>query len=86
MNRLCAIDFLDLLYRLRQQVKWARGATNCFPRNMRVDGCCAQAAMAEQDLNDPDVGAGFKEMGRKGMSERAYRGSFGQTGGSAGLN
>jgi hypothetical protein len=41
--------------------------------------------MAEQDLNDPDVGAGFKEMGRKGMSERAYLGSFRQTGGSAGL-
>jgi len=69
MNRLCALEFLYLLYRLRQQVERVAGGANGSRRDMGVTGRGPEAAMAEQDLDDADVGAGFEKMSRKGMPE-----------------
>src|SRR5512139_2877068 len=85
-NRLCVRDLLDLGYGLRHQVKRAARRTNGFPRNVRVAGGRPQAAMTEQDLDDADVGAGFQEMGGKGMPQGPDRRSLGQTGGNAGFD
>ena len=86
MNRLCALEFLDLLYRLRQQVEWAGCGTNGFAGNVCVTGRGAQAAMAKQDLDDADVSAGFQKMSREGMPQRTYMHPLGQAGRSAGLD
>lgn len=86
MNRLCALEFLDLLYRLGQQVERAAGRADGCRRNMGITGRGAQAAMTEQDLDDTDVSARFEEMSRKGMPQRTYMHPLGQASRSAGLD
>jgi len=75
-NRLCALEFLDLLYRLGQQVERAAGGANGCRRNMGITSRGAKTAMTEQNLDDTDVGARFEEMSRKGMPQRTYRDSL----------
>jgi hypothetical protein len=36
---------------------------------MQIDGRYFEVAMAEQDLNSAQVGAGFKKMGRETMAQ-----------------
>ena len=51
---------------------------------MRVAGGGAQAVVAEQDLNDTDVGAGLQQMGCETVAQRMGGESLGQPTGVAG--
>ena len=44
----------------------------------RVAGRRRQVAVAEQDLNDPDVGASLQQVGREAVAQRVHRHPLGQ--------
>lgn len=48
-------------------------------RDLRVARRRRQIVVAEQDLNDPDIGSVLQEMGREAVAQRMHRHAFGQT-------
>ena len=63
-----------------EPIERALGPLDQPSRNTRVARCARQIGMAEQDLNDPNVGAALQKMGGEAVPERMHRHPFGQTG------
>ena len=42
-------------------------------RNLRITGSCGQLGVAEQHLDDPDIGIGLQQMGREAVAESVQR-------------
>src|SRR5580658_814674 len=53
----------------RQCIKRAGGGAEMPLGQMQIDGRYFEVAMAEQDLDGAQVGAGFKKMGRETMAQ-----------------
>lgn len=65
-------------------IHWALDVEPGTVEDMRVDNRCTDILVAEQFLDGPDVGPGFEEMRRKGVTERVTGDSFVQVGLSCG--
>ena len=57
------------LRRKRERIERAGGRAEMPLGQMQVDGCNFEVAMAEQDLNRAQVGAGFEKVGRKTVAQ-----------------
>lgn len=55
--------------RARQQIKRARCRAHFAGRDAEIFCCGRQTAMAEQQLDGANVGARFKQVNRKGMTQ-----------------
>jgi len=64
-GRLAVLDLLDLLHGLRKKVERARGGADGRAGYVRVSRRCLKATMAEQELDNPDVGSGLEQMSPK---------------------
>ena len=66
----CGPGFASGVGRKRQRVKGADGGGQRGGRHMGVKGGGAQTVVAEQELDGPDIGAGFQQMGGKAVAQR----------------
>src|ERR1700687_5039243 len=57
----------------RQTIEWALRRADRMGRDLRIARRRRQIVVAEQDLNDPDVGSVLQEMGREAMAQRMSR-------------
>ena len=62
----------------RQAIERALRRTDRMGRDLRVARRRRQIVVAEQDLNDPNVGLVLQEMGREAVAQRVQRHSLGQ--------
>src|SRR5438552_17427323 len=59
-----------LLARLRQQIERALDAGDHAGGDPRIPCRCVQLVMPQERLNDPDVAAALKQMGREAVAQR----------------
>src|ERR1700758_3777142 len=52
----------------REQVQRTGGGTDLIGCDPKISGCGAKVAMTEQQLNGPNIGAGFEQMDGKGVA------------------
>jgi hypothetical protein len=52
---------------VRQKIEWTGGRADLAGSDPQIAGSGRQAAVAEQQLNGPDIGARFQQMNRKGV-------------------
>src|SRR5205085_4283889 len=62
-----------------QPIEWARRLPDERGRNLRVARRARQVVMAEQDLDDPDVGAVLQKMSGEAVPERMHRHTLAET-------
>ena len=48
----------------------------CFFSQMRIEACSGRATVTQPDLNQPQVDAGFQQMGGPGMPQSMHRRFF----------
>jgi hypothetical protein len=65
---------------MRQEVQRAGRRADFVGRNAQVLGSGGEAAMTEEELNGPQVGAGFEEMYGECVPKRMRGDRFGETG------
>jgi hypothetical protein len=64
---------------MRQQVEGAGGCADLAGGDAQVSGSGREAAMAEQELNSPQISAGFEEMDGERVPKRVRGDGFGET-------
>ena len=65
--------FLGLLRRLRQQIEWALDAGDHASGDAGVARRGVQFIVAQQRLDDSDIGAALQQMGREAVAQRVQR-------------
>jgi hypothetical protein len=56
----------------RQPIERALGSPDEARRDLRIAGCRRQLIVAEQNLDDPDIGAALQEMRREAVPQRVH--------------
>ena len=69
----------------REQVQRTGGGTNLIGCDPKISGCGAEVAMTEQQLNGPNIGAGFEQMDGKGVSKQMRGNRLGKAGDAMGF-
>src|SRR5258708_39350155 len=64
---------------MRQQVQRAGCRADLVGSDAQVLGCGREAAMTEEELNGPQISAGFEEMYSECVPKRMRRDRFGET-------
>src|SRR5258708_39490856 len=64
---------------MRQQVQRAGCRADLVGSDAQVLGCGREAAMTEEELNGPQISAGFEEMNSECVPKRMLRDRFGVT-------
>src|ERR1035438_4511180 len=65
----CSTVLVSSLRRERECIERAGGRAEMPLREMQIDRCYFEVAMAEQDLNGAQVSAGFEKVGRETMAQ-----------------
>ena len=68
---------------MREQVERTGGGAHFAGGDPQVSSGGRQAAVAEQQLNGPDIGAGFQQMNSKCVPQRMGRNRFADAGDGA---
>jgi len=55
---------------VRQKIEWTGGRADLAGSDPQIAGSGRQAAVAEQQLNGPYIGARFQQMNRKSVSSK----------------